>query len=392
MSTTRQTVLSRRAIATECRVQRQLHCRPRLPAAAGDDAFGLQGGAVAGEYSCHRVARRPAERRCGPHEMVGGVSGSASELAHRTGRHLEPDGCAGGSAVPGGSSGDSQCARGPVPHGDRRASATRARSSRRRRQRRPVAVAHWWTTAADRLLVRSRSLGTRPPNVESSVPRLRRRAPTEADSTAQQPGPSWRMDLLRACAASMRSIARPETTQDGFERALQLTRRGTSGRSSGWMSRRRRAARHHAWAGDRPPDRAGAVRALAIAILVGKAARGSDEFLGGRAIHRPLRSSGAAIPARRAARPDVAAAERRVAGANAQIGVAQRHSSRRGTDGERRSRELDAERLLTLPSRFWAKAVPRSPRPCSTAGVAGRSRSRAIAAYGGPWPCIARAR
>ena len=120
----------------------------------------------------------------------------------------------------------------------------------------------------------------------------------------------------------------------------------------------------------------------AIAVLVGKPpadfsiARAADAF-------RRARRIPVGVPSELLERrPDIAAAERRMAAANAQIGVAQAAFFPSLTlSATAASAARASATWLSLPSRFWSIGPRRSRRRCSTAACGRRRATQAIAAY-----------
>ena len=179
-------------------------------------------------------------------------------------------------------------------------------------------------------------------------------------------------------------IALLQSTLTAFERALQLTRaRHDQGVASGVDVAQAQTQLDTTRVQATDLQVARAQFEHAIAILDRKGAGGSDDSSGGRSTCPPP-----AIPLTLPSqlverRPDVAAAERRVAAANAQIGVAQAAffpTLALTASGGLESSMLNT--LLTLPSRFWAIG----PSLVETVFDGGRRRSvkaQAVAAYDG---------
>jgi NodT family efflux transporter outer membrane factor (OMF) lipoprotein len=118
----------------------------------------------------------------------------------------------------------------------------------------------------------------------------------------------------------------------------------------------------------------------AIAILIGKA---PAEF---SIVPAPLAAAMPRVPIGLPSellerRPDVAAAERRVAAANAQIGVAKAaYFPSLTLSGSYGSRSADASQWFTLPSRFWSIG-PALAQSIFDAGLRRAQTEQAIAAY-----------
>jgi NodT family efflux transporter outer membrane factor (OMF) lipoprotein len=178
-------------------------------------------------------------------------------------------------------------------------------------------------------------------------------------------------------------IALLQSTLTAFERALQLTSaRHDQGVASGADVAQAQTQLDTARVQATDLQIARAQFEHAIAILTGKAP--ADLTIPSAAIEMSPPAVPVALPSQLVERrPDVAAAERRVAAANAQIGVAQTAffptlalTAGAGLESSKLST------LLTLPSRFWAIG----PALAETVFDGGRRRAvkeQAVAAYDG---------
>ena len=178
-------------------------------------------------------------------------------------------------------------------------------------------------------------------------------------------------------------IALLQATLTAFERALQLTKaRHDQGVASGVDVAQAQTQLDTTRVQATDLQIARAQFEHAIAILIGKAP--ADLTIPSTVIDMSPPAVPLALPSQLVERrPDVAAAERRVAAANAQIGVAQAAffpTLALTASGGVESSMLNT--LLTLPSRFWAIG----PALAETVFDGGRRRSvkeQAIAAYDG---------
>jgi NodT family efflux transporter outer membrane factor (OMF) lipoprotein len=176
-------------------------------------------------------------------------------------------------------------------------------------------------------------------------------------------------------------IALLQSTLTAFERALQLTRaRHDQGVASGVDVAQAQTQLDTTRVQATDLQIARAQFEHAIAILIGRAP--ADLTIPSAVIDMSPPAVPLALPSQLVERrPDVAAAERRVAAANAQIGVAQAAffpTLALTASGGLESSLLNT--LLTLPSRFWAIG----PTLAETVFDGGRRRSvkeQAIAAY-----------
>ena len=176
--------------------------------------------------------------------------------------------------------------------------------------------------AAGRRVVRGRRLGPRPQHGGGQRARARRRAPPTSKRCACRCTPSSR-STTSSCAASTPSKRSSTTAVDGVPararahaQPVQRRHRLAGGRRAG-----RDAAREHARAGQWTSTAQRAALEHAIAVLVGKPP--SSLSARGRAARRAAAGdSGRAAVDLLERRPDIAAAERRVAAASAEVGVA----------------------------------------------------------------------
>ena len=278
-------------------------------------------------------------------EVVGGVSAIRSERARSTGRRLQPDRRPGRGAVSCGARAASAAPRADLfPTVTVGASATRSRASSTRARR--ASVGRWddrRLPAADRLHVLEADLwGRVRRNVEASVARRPGDGGRPRDRALSSHA-ELAMDYFQLRGLDAQS-ALLDKTVDGYERALELTPRGTDqGVASGVdvAQAPARSSRRHAV---RRPTFASRARSSSTPSRCWWAKPPADLTIppAESSMFATGRSPWRFRPSSLERRPDVAAAERRVAAANAQIGVARLLLSAVTLTAGGGPRELDA--------------------------------------------------